>query len=170
MSKAKSKLRIREWSFDVIKDAPDNPLIGMGVIAFVVRCVSGKRRAAVEESHTKDLLAQGMTMGEIFMMRRDEELRMQRENERRKSQGLPATDGTVDVNKVPDEQRARAYPPHVVIRQCIKSITMEDGSVVMPLPDDFENNLEFDAETLMSLEALRRNRFIKLTNAEKGNE
>ena len=167
---AKTKLRTREWTFDVAKDAPDNPLLEMGVTKFIVRAVSGKRRAAVEDSHTKDLLSQGMSMGEILSMRREEELRLIRENEIRKSKGLPPTTGEVDINDISDEQRARAYPPHVTIRQCIKSLVMEGNDIVTPLPDDFENNLEVEAETLMALECLRRNRFIKLTDKEKGNE
>ena len=67
-----------------------------------------------------------------------------------------------------DEERAREYPPDKTIAECLEAIIL-GGNQRIPVPDEFSETLDFDSETFVCLECLRRNKLIELTEAEKGN-
>ena len=67
-----------------------------------------------------------------------------------------------------DDERAREYPPDRTIAECLEALIL-GGNQRIDVPPEFSDSLDFDSETFVCMECLRRNKLIELTEAERGN-
>ena len=79
-----------------------------------------------------------------------------------------ASETTAGPGAKSDAERAREYPPDKTIKECLSALVI-GGNQQIDVPAEFSDTLDFDSETFVCLECLRRNKLIELTEQERGN-